>query len=1065
MDTPTSTPQPELFNDGVCNRALPVREVVESFDFGQFVDLLTVDQVGQNHAVILEQSALTATAKAMTAQSLLEPPPTVPAQRLGGIPLIDVATGATAGLQQLTTPIPVEVADVDELIRQGRIETAGGTVMPDLDQTEVTLLRAGHPIIAAARVQDDRNGDPAPTLIRLSPKVVDIPVPDLDELLARGRVSHGGQPIGVRLTADEIRPLLSGQPVIGRIEADGRTQLVRLSPSAGVQNNTPAEAPASDQHAIHDLAGFLAHPVIPGIDGRPYHVELQPETIGQLRTEGFARVPAGSTPVKLAVVQTSAQPLRMTNGGGDGGGDLPLGGGSPVGGGAHGGGTPVGGGAGASTGTGLGPVNKPVGLGVGSLGLSSDTIIPTQTQPVKTKPTPDAFAPMRRPVPFTIQVAVFLPWRQEWVLKGYTRGHLLQSLTLAPQEETTIELFTWDRKKKTLEQSTTTDVEQSFDDSTTASDTTDVYRELTRNNEFQWQASGSVHATYKPMAGEISVGVDAGAKNQAAVGNIGKTTANTIHESVNKAAVRVKTSRVTRITETVEQGREDRVTRNIRNPNMCHTLNLHYYEVLANYTIATTFRRQDARLCAMIENPISVQTFNRLTIRTHETALRNALLDPALSDGFAACRLLQAWENATEILKTAAGRHATEAPVSPLPPPPIPPQGKQPATKEERAVLALTAQIGTAYQQLKQGDVFPALALIRDHQTTSLEVLKRARRWLYLQLLYRYWPSFHDVLEAMPTSADTATTEQAQRLNAGLPDRTGMPSPSTLNDLSDTDKEVVLGPAIHTPGYLNMDWDWGWWSGRCREEGLYMPDDAGLAGFLTRFADAYQAYLAKASEPDDLPPPGATAMDKANQLQQKASDEDKLEMKYDLADVASAQEREQALQQHLNDHSDYYRYVLFQALPPSEQLDQLIAQTGNKLRVGLFEPRVVSMRGRFLAVPLHTALEPALQTFLNSLLDGINSIGELQSDVTVPTPGLAIDSRLGNCSACEDFIEDSRAIELRRLDALARQQEQEAERLKARLAANPPLLDDPRRATDALHVQLDQQQIPPSSPQ
>ena len=161
-------------------------------------------------------------------------------------------------------------------------------------------------------------------------------------------------------------------------------------------------------------------------------------------------------------------------------------------------------------------------------------------------------------------------------------------------------------------------------------------------------------------------------------------------------------------------------------------------------------------------------------------------------------------------------------------------------------------------------------------------------------------------------------------------------------------------------------------------------------------------------------------------------------MKYDLADIASALEQEEALELHLTDHLDYYRYVLFQALPPSEQLDQLISHTGGKLRVGLFEPRVVGIRGPFLAVPLHTAIEPALQTFLDNLLGGMTSIGTLETDVTVPTPALPSTHRLGSCSACEDFIEDSRAIELRRLDALARQQEQEAERLKARLAATRP---------------------------
>ena len=39
-------PEPELFADGPCDRSMPVREVVESFDFGQFVDLVLVPDNG-----------------------------------------------------------------------------------------------------------------------------------------------------------------------------------------------------------------------------------------------------------------------------------------------------------------------------------------------------------------------------------------------------------------------------------------------------------------------------------------------------------------------------------------------------------------------------------------------------------------------------------------------------------------------------------------------------------------------------------------------------------------------------------------------------------------------------------------------------------------------------------------------------------------------------------------------------------------------------------------------------------------------------------------------------------
>src|SRR3954454_22163903 len=95
-EMPENPPKSELFGDGVCNPALPVRDVIESFDFGQFVDLLAVDELGRSQPVILERSALTATAHAMRAVKVdrLEAPlRVVPAEMLGGIPLIDVAMG------------------------------------------------------------------------------------------------------------------------------------------------------------------------------------------------------------------------------------------------------------------------------------------------------------------------------------------------------------------------------------------------------------------------------------------------------------------------------------------------------------------------------------------------------------------------------------------------------------------------------------------------------------------------------------------------------------------------------------------------------------------------------------------------------------------------------------------------------------------------------------------------------------------------------------------------------------------------------------------------------------
>jgi hypothetical protein len=63
------------------------------------------------------------------------------------------------------------------------------------------------------------------------------------------------------------------------------------------------------------------------------------------------------------------------------------------------------------------------------------------------------------------------------------------------------------------------------------------------------------------------------------------------------------------------------------------------------------------------------------------------------------------------------------------------------------------------------------------------------------------------------------------------------------------------------------------------------------------------------------------------------------------------------------------------------------------------------------------------------------------STVLLPTPGMSIESRLGRCTGCEEYIERTRAIELRRLSAVADQAQYEASLLKARFEASPPLSD------------------------
>jgi hypothetical protein len=63
-------------------------------------------------------------------------------------------------------------------------------------------------------------------------------------------------------------------------------------------------------------------------------------------------------------------------------------------------------------------------------------------------------------------------------------------------------------------------------------------------------------------------------------------------------------------------------------------------------------------------------------------------------------------------------------------------------------------------------------------------------------------------------------------------------------------------------------------------------------------------------------------------------------------------------------------------------------------------------------------------------------------------PGTVLEAMVGQCDACEDFIQKSREFDLRTQDAKARQEEAEADRRRLRLEAEPPDLSDPR-ATSA----------------
>ena len=513
----------------------------------------------------------------------------------------------------------------------------------------------------------------------------------------------------------------------------------------------------------------------------------------------------------------------------------------------------------------------------------------------------------------------------------------------------------------------------------------------------------------------------------------------------------MRSRRITKITESQESVSGEDVIRRIVNPNECRTLTLDYFEQLAHYSISTKFDRDRVRVVVMVDNPLRTTPFTNMTLRTNETALRQALLNPELGDGFSAARLLASYENAW----IEAGRVAAESKrVAELDRERVKPAGTTPTvTKPENphkaGVLNAVKDVKAAAVKLRTATIDPALIMIRAKQKPTADQVRSGQYWLWRTLSSaKVGAGIADALNGVAALTGDPSIEDARRFNDAF-GLGGAQELGRLASLPDNEKEnLALSGAIRN-GYLVMEWDWGWWSGSCRNNGLYTPNDAGLVGALSRMTDALGKYDAKDSEGDALLQQQKMVQG-AQEEQEAANWVDKLEMKYGLDVVADAQERQAALLQHLADHKDYYRYVLFQALPPGEQL-KLLTTNAAQLRMGYFEPRVVAYSGDALAIPLTPTGQNQLTDFVDDLTTTLGQAADeaqvaadqmVPEDVIIPTAGVVVETSLGRCCACEPHRRKMHRAEERRAKALAKQAEAEADRRHQRLETQPPDLGE-----------------------
>ena len=213
-------------------------------------------------------------------------------------------------------------------------------------------------------------------------------------------------------------------------------------------------------------------------------------------------------------------------------------------------------------------------------------------------------SPLAQPFLFGVQVN----YRQEWQLVGHALGELLHSLPLAPGEEVSIEVLTWDRNVYRQEEEITSDLQREVEANRQYKDSREVIREVRETTNWYVSGQGKVN-----VFNIFSVEADPG-KYEKETQEIDKDTRSTIVDTTDRAVTKFHNERKTLISSTREFGREEKVTRKLTNTNRSRSVTYHFYEVLRNYKILTSLATPAARPCIFIkqEPPYSIERLQKV---------------------------------------------------------------------------------------------------------------------------------------------------------------------------------------------------------------------------------------------------------------------------------------------------------------------------------------------------------------------------------------------------------------------------------------------------------------------
>ncbi len=653
-----------------------------------------------------------------------------------------------------------------------------------------------------------------------------------------------------------------------------------------------------------------------------------------------------------------------------------------------------------------------------------------------------------RPKLPSYEIGLFTTYEQTWELLGYSRGSIISSITLAPNEELTIEVFSYDRLKVEQEKNVSTEFESNSEISSLSKASSQIANNLSETTDSKADIGLGIPL---PVQGvPVKIDANTGVNDQLKSGI--QATVDQINETTVKTSEKFKASNQIKIVQTEESGLETRTTRKLRNPNGSRTLTFNHYEILEAYRV-TTKLKDTKRFCVLVENP-DLGAIDINFVLANEDKLQKALLSPVYLKGFDAAQKLaaQRWfdkksetkaeiENANKL----TGGANTSEPQSPQKPiVTISVNLMKTLNKFLNADLMKAADVlNKYYDPTRPNNQKPSKKKVSD----ANDVLGLFNFWLKFKIAYPGVESkAMDYVTAVSENPPEKTAvEQLGLFLAGMDDEWLTSLKMIAVNLVSIQLASLLAPffIFLVPVFFEL---------------ALVDNNSGLPSLIEKAKKELKNYEVATSAKTSLPANDSSQTPVPAQPQPPQL--------YTLQEIAEANGEFEKLALHIEANKTYYLNKIWFFEDSNARLERLKI----KGLLNFVENRLLGFVGNKSVFPLRfESLSDYTQQVLTKQLasfnpdksgdakskkgdgSGVSKIVPKVETVSLPTNGVYMDSILGKCDSLEEYLINHRLLDLREKEAEVKTKEEEAKqaeketlRYDLRLNQNPPVLDFPQ---------------------